>query len=150
MQTSPALDPGRTTPAAAILSSLSELGRAVAHRLANSDIEGGTLFLLRLLNRLGPARVTELAAQSRLDTSTVSRHVQNLERRGYVVRTPDPDDRRAHRLALSPEGRCAMEEMTQASLQTLEALLADWPSEDVEQFSRYMSRLVHDLQAPDA
>ena len=49
-------------------------------------------------------RVTDLAGCANLDTSTVSRHVAQLQRTGLIERTPDPDDRRAQRVELTAAG----------------------------------------------
>lgn len=45
-----------------------------------------------------------LAARLNLDSSTMSRTVQNLVVSGLVRREPDPEDRRAVMIALTPEG----------------------------------------------
>lgn len=45
-----------------------------------------------------------LAALLNLDSSTMSRTVQNLVVSGLVRREPDPDDRRAVMIALTPDG----------------------------------------------
>lgn len=130
-----------------VLFALGELGRAVGQRLSRQEIDGGTLHLLHLLHRLGPVRVTELAAQSRLDTSTVSRHLQGLERRGLIVRSPDPRDGRAQRVALSDDGQVALAEMTRAGVSALESALTGWSPGEVESLSRSLARLTDALHS---
>lgn len=47
----------------------------------------------------------ELAEFLRLDPSQVVSLVDDLQRRGLVVREPDPNDRRANVVVITPEGR---------------------------------------------
>lgn len=52
-----------------------------------------------------PARSGDLARALGVSPSAVSRAVATLERLGYVRRTPDPVDARAHVVTLSADGR---------------------------------------------
>jgi DNA-binding MarR family transcriptional regulator len=60
--------------------------------MAHIDIEGGT-------------RLTTIAARANITPQAVGELVDDLERLGYVVRQPDPDDRRAKRVVLTRRGR---------------------------------------------
>lgn len=51
------------------------------------------------------ARSTTLARELNVADPTVSDAIAALIRKGLVVRTPDPNDRRRHDLALTPAGR---------------------------------------------
>ena len=59
--------------------------------MAHIDIEGGT-------------RLTTIAARANITPQAVGELVDDLERLGYVVRQPDPDDRRAKRIVLTDRG----------------------------------------------
>lgn len=133
-----------------MLTSIEDLGRAFRNRLAPAGVETGMHFLLRTLARIGPARVTEVAAEVRLDTSTVSRHVQNLERQGYVARTQDPLDGRAYRLELSPPGRSLLDTLHHDHVATLQDLIDGWTTDEVDELTGYLTRLVRDLHDHDA
>jgi DNA-binding MarR family transcriptional regulator len=50
-------------------------------------------------------RLTDLAARSNMTLPAMSELVDELQRNGYLERRPDPDDRRAKRIALTREGR---------------------------------------------
>lgn len=49
-------------------------------------------------------RLTDIGAELLCVKSTITRLVDRLEADGLVRRTPDPDDRRAQRLLLTPRG----------------------------------------------
>lgn len=68
-------------------------------------------------------RVNDLAARHRLASTTVSVLVQQLVVSGLITRTPDPDDRRAVRLALTPAGRRTVEAWLRAHEHRLQAAL---------------------------
>lgn len=110
--------------------------------LLSPGLGRGPVKALFKLQRLGPLRVTELAVQLRLDPTTVSRHVDDLERRALVVRDPDPTDRRATLVRLSPH---AVELLDEAELERRGKLrdgLQDWSPADRETFVRLLSRFV--------
>ena len=58
---------------------------------AHIDIEGGT-------------RLTELARRANVTPQAMGELVDDLEAMGYVTRRPDPSDRRAKLIALTPRG----------------------------------------------
>ena len=51
------------------------------------------------------ARVTELADQAQITKQSMGALVDTVEARGYLERIPDPDDRRAKIVRLTPKGR---------------------------------------------
>jgi DNA-binding MarR family transcriptional regulator len=52
----------------------------------------------------GPVGMSELGRALRLEKSSLTGLVDRVQRRGLVARVPDENDRRACRIALSPEG----------------------------------------------
>ncbi|MCH7563884.1 MAG: MarR family transcriptional regulator [Gemmatimonadetes bacterium] len=70
--------------------------------------------------------VNELAARLYLEKSTASRLVNSLEEMGFVVKEPDPEDRRILRIRASPRGeaihRAIMEDLLSESVRMLEHL----------------------------
>jgi DNA-binding MarR family transcriptional regulator len=76
--------------------------------MAHIDIRGGT-------------RLTTIAARANITPQAVGELVDDLERLGYVIRRPDPDDRRAKRIMLTNHGKACVS----AALQTIAALEAE-------------------------
>ena len=67
-------------------------------------ITNGQFSLLISLNRPEPPVMGDVAALLALDRTTLTANLKPLERRGLVVVSPDPNDRRSRRLALTAEG----------------------------------------------
>src|ERR1700754_2963848 len=61
---------------------------------------GAGLAILRTLSQCGAMRVSELSELFDMDQSVISRHVADLEERGWIERTPNPRDRRSRYLRL--------------------------------------------------
>ncbi|GAB1693556.1 MarR family winged helix-turn-helix transcriptional regulator [Krasilnikovia sp. M28-CT-15] len=55
-----------------------------------------------------PMSISELAARLEVTKQGAAQIVDDMQRRGYVRRTPDPHDRRAHRLELTDRGAAAL------------------------------------------
>jgi DNA-binding MarR family transcriptional regulator len=70
-----------------------------------------TLAQGRLFARIGPdgTRLTELAEMAQVTKQTAGSLVDQLERRGYVERVPDPTDARARLVRIAERGRAAQE-----------------------------------------
>jgi DNA-binding MarR family transcriptional regulator len=91
---------------------LVKLGRLtsarVADALAREGLRAPHYGAMVALNELGAVPQSKIAQALRTDDSYVVGLVDDLERRGYVERTRDPDDRRRHSVALTPAGREAV------------------------------------------
>ncbi len=109
------------------------------------DRAGATL-LFKLSAKGDSLRVTDLAEILGVDTPTVTRKVQQLERAGMVVRQTDPDDRRASRIRLTPAGRRTIERVRRARRAWLEQLLQDWDDDDLSVLADLLSRFAGDLE----
>ncbi len=116
-------------------------------RLAGVRLDkAGAALLLKLSAGDGSLRVTDLAELLGVDTPTVTRKVQQLERDGMVVRQTDPDDRRASRIRLTPAGRRTLERVRKARRAWLEHLLEDWTDEDLSSLAVLLGRFADGLE----
>src|SRR5215211_3290390 len=77
------------------------LARASAWRLGRSLAESGLRWadyaVLHHLDAQGPVAQRELASALRIQPSNLVALMDELERRGLLRRSPDPQDRRRHR-----------------------------------------------------
>jgi DNA-binding MarR family transcriptional regulator len=105
------------------------------------ELDPAAYSLLVHLNKIAPARPTDLAAYFGIGKATVSRQLKLLENLGLIGREPDPADRRAHLLVLTPDGRHRLQRVQAARQQRLRALLGSWPEQDVRDLARSLARL---------
>src|SRR3954454_3914345 len=83
--------------------------RALESRVLEALAAAGfeiSLAQARLLQRVadGGSRLTDLAAQAQVTKQTAGELVDQLEKRGYVERVPDPRDGRARLVRLARRG----------------------------------------------
>jgi DNA-binding MarR family transcriptional regulator len=76
----------------------------------------------------------------------VSRQVAGLTRTGFVARTPDPDDGRAHLLTLTTAGRDAVAAARRHRDEWLTGLVADWDADELNDFTDHLGRFADALQ----
>lgn len=82
----------------------------VMQSLADAGFADLTLAQARIFQRIGPdgTRLTDLAEQSQVTKQTAGFLIDQLERAGYVERTPDARDARARLVRISRRGRQAL------------------------------------------
>jgi DNA-binding MarR family transcriptional regulator len=68
------------------------------------DMSRSAASVLATLRDSGPRRITELAAVEAVAQPSMTTLVSRLERDGLVRRGPDPDDARAVRVEITPDG----------------------------------------------
>jgi DNA-binding MarR family transcriptional regulator len=107
----------------------------------------GTALLYKLsLHGDEPLRVSALADLLGVDTPTVTRKAQQLEHLGYVTRDPDPEDGRATRVHLTPEGRTVLRHVVDAHRDLLASVVAGWNDEERRTFADLLDRFATSLQ----
>ena len=129
-----------------VLFALMAIGRLMRQRVEGDHLDPGTFWLLKTISARGPLRVTELAGCTNLDTSTVSRHVAQLDRTGLIERSPDPADGRAHRVGLNSHGTELVEDAFRRRRALLSRGLAGWEPDDIAQLDRLLGRFVSDIE----
>jgi DNA-binding MarR family transcriptional regulator len=106
------------------------------------EVDATTYPVLSGLARTGPVTATRLAELIGLDRTVTTRHATRLEQVGLVSRTPDPEDARATRLALTPAGQRAVKLMRTALRGIFSDALAGWDNAEAEIFAHQLGRLV--------
>jgi DNA-binding MarR family transcriptional regulator len=109
------------------------------------SLDRAAVAILRHIAESEPLRPGVLAVRLSVEASHVTRQLRHLEQAGYVVRVPDPDDRRAPHVRLTEAGLDAVERMREVRRRGMEAALADWSSADLGRLAGLFHRLVDDF-----
>jgi DNA-binding MarR family transcriptional regulator len=99
------------------------------------------------LGRGAPLSQRELGERLRLEKSTVSRLVSQLEARGWAVRGPDDADGRAVRVRLTERGERAASELADARRAKFARVLASIPEEERDRVEHALGVLAEAMRA---
>jgi DNA-binding MarR family transcriptional regulator len=138
-------DPALERDAEELYAALSELIRVYEFRdrdrICCYDVSVSQCYALEELVRRGGMTLNDLAGRLYLDKSTASRVVDALERKGYVERSPHPQDRRAVLLEATEAGRILERTIRESILAEERQLLADFDPEIRQAMTRLIARL---------
>ncbi|MFC0447122.1 MarR family winged helix-turn-helix transcriptional regulator [Rhodococcus jostii] len=103
--------------------------RAVVAASGETPIAPALTSVLFVLAARGECRQNELATDLCVSQSSLSRQISELVDAGYVSRTADPDDKRASRIRVSPNGMDILRETTERRAERLRGMLEGWSQE---------------------
>ena len=103
-------------------------------------------WLLGRIADTGPVRLSHLADWQEVDRSTMTTQVRRLEELGLVDRATDPDDGRAVRLHATRAGKERHQSTKQTARLVYEALLRDWPEDDLRAAAQVARHLTQTLE----
>lgn len=98
--------------------------------------------LLLLLSEDGAMHQTAIAQGLRLDRTTVTYLVDDLEARGWVERGRDPNDRRAHAVHVTPSGETLLAELRPRAQTAEVEFLAPLSTQECDQLKALLARLI--------
>jgi DNA-binding MarR family transcriptional regulator len=104
-------------------------------RLRRFGITYNHLFILTCLWEQDGVNVKDLSKQLLLDSSSLTGHLDRLEKRGLVLRQDDPEDRRAVRVFLTEKGRQLKEQLQPIGQELKETLQQGVPPKMVRAFA---------------
>ena len=122
---------------------------AVFGRFGLGRGEVGALSALRIAGppyRLSP---TNLAKGLMLSSAGVTSRIDRLERRGFVRRLPDPDDRRGVIIELTDEGRDAVDAAVAALTISDSQLVGRLDPQEVAQLEVLLRKFLAGLELPE-
>lgn len=104
----------------------------LSRRLRKHDLAGLTpsqLSTLSYVGQRGPVRLGDLAAAERIAPSTLTRLVNVLEERGYLLREASPDDARAFLVTVTKAGLDVLERIRSEATSLLADILLTLPAD---------------------
>ncbi len=106
--------------------------------------EWRTLSVIRVTK---PCTLRRLATEDFLDEGQMSRTVKMLVDRGWVARTPAPDDGRSFLLALTPEGEAVYQSILPEVIAANEAMLVCLTAEERQHLMSALQKILDALRA---
>lgn len=104
---------------------------------------------LQLLNQLAENESCNqlfLAKQLGRDRSAITRMIQHLELKSWLVRKADKEDKRAFTVSLSSSGRDLQEAAAALGQQTFDELWQGFRNEEKDQCSDYLFRMAQNVR----
>ncbi len=99
--------------------------------------------LLNTINRLGPIRLSGLAAEEGINPTMLSRIVGDLAEGGLIERIDDPGDRRAALVKTTRHGRRVTERMRRERTDVVSVALERLSESDLRALERALPALEH-------
>jgi len=120
-----------------VLHLFADAGRG--HKLSQQQVELVCAVIVR-----GSVGMSELGTLLHVEKSNLSNLVDRLEQRGLVVRTRDPNDRRATHVALTDQGTTVAMTIYDDVTAHLRALLHQVPARDQRHLATIARKITHD------
>jgi len=124
---------------------LAQLGAHAAsqftERLAVLELAPADAGILRLLRIAAGLSQQELAARLQIHPSRLVAILDNLEKRGFVERRANPDDRRLYSIHLTKDGGEVLEKIGKVAREHQDTLLAALSREERDELSALLLRI---------
>ena len=129
----------------------SQLADVVSHSVATVyesrlGISRDDWRVLVAVNQARHMRATDIAQHTTLDKMQVSRAIARLEKKGFLSRTADTDDKRQQILAVTPAGQAAYREVSPLMMARNDYLLQDLTPTEREVLQRYLDQVLNRAQ----
>jgi DNA-binding MarR family transcriptional regulator len=113
-----------------------------AARLAPLGISGREAAVLRAIDTTAPASQGEVARMMGVDRTTMVALIDDLQRKGLVLRCQDPEDRRKNVVALTDVGRDTLRDAARAGGEAERDFLKPLSDGEAEQFKKALHALL--------
>jgi DNA-binding MarR family transcriptional regulator len=115
---------------------------------ATGGLSYGLLSALATVAKRGPIRLADLAGIELVSAPSITRVVAELEARGLIARSVDPDDRRAFRIQVTDAGMDAVLQARAARTAVIATLLSDLTPVDLARIEAALPALETVIEAP--
>ena len=124
-----------------LLRSFRALNHIAERSISDSGLGLTDFATLEALLHKGPLTIGEIQSKVPLALGSMTAVVDRLERRGLILRTPSPADRRARVLKLSPKGRAVVEDAFSRHAADLESAMAVLTQREKRQLRALLKKL---------
>lgn len=85
----------------------------------------------------------EIANGMRMDKTTIGKALMSLEKKKYVLRKTNPEDRRYKRISLTKTGKCRIEKLLAEHRAWFQEVMSTLKEKEQKQFAEYCERLLN-------
>ncbi|MGH8744856.1 MAG: MarR family winged helix-turn-helix transcriptional regulator [Burkholderiales bacterium] len=110
--------------------------------LAPSDITAAQYVVILFVANGLASQASEVCTILRQDPGAMTRMVDRLESKGFIRRVPNPEDRRATRLELTPEGKAVYPKILATAVGVLNRYLRGFAKGEVRQMEDFLKRML--------
>jgi DNA-binding MarR family transcriptional regulator len=119
-----------------------ELIDALDRELASYDISAPQLIVLACLANEDATSPGNICKSMSYDPGAMTRMIDRLQQKGLVERIPNPADRRATRLMLTPAGRALYPQLLAAKERVQAQFLRGFSAAEVNELERLLHRML--------
>jgi len=117
------------------------LTRLLDKRMAREGASLARTRVLLMIQRRGPVKAIDIAELFGLAPRTVTDTLDGMERQGLIRREPDPKDRRAKRILITPAGQQAVAATEPLRRELTGQVIGSLSAEERETFARILGKL---------
>jgi DNA-binding MarR family transcriptional regulator len=146
------LRPGLDMDAYQVTARISRIGLHIARHqeevFGRTGLNRGEIGVLSALRTAGHQRLspTRLFKGLMLSSAGITSRLDRLEKRGFVRRAPDPEDRRAVLVELTEAGRKVLDEAVAANTKSEAALLDSLTAKEISTLGKLLRKLLAGLE----
>jgi MarR family 2-MHQ and catechol resistance regulon transcriptional repressor len=118
-------------------------------KYSNVDLTPEQFLLIDLLWNRGPLSQYELAILLQKDKNSVTKLVDALERKKYVVREQNPDDRRSNTVILTDKAEILKDDAKSKGIFILERMLQGISEDELKVFLDTLGKLSSNMTVSD-
>ncbi|HKK47209.1 MAG TPA: MarR family winged helix-turn-helix transcriptional regulator [Balneolaceae bacterium] len=110
------------------------------------DLTVSQMVILNLLNNDDGLCQHSLAEMLNKDKSAVLRQINCLEKKHFLIKIPDPEDKRRKKLVLTKPGLKVLRKALNVENELLETVLGDVGEQDLKTFYRVLEQIYKSIQ----
>lgn len=118
-------------------------------RQHNIDLTPEQFLLIDLLWNQGPMSQLDIADQMQKDKNSITKLVDAIERKGYVVRQQNPNDRRSNTIVLTELGNSLKDDAKTKGIFILNNMLDGIPESELNSFLETLDKLCSNMTISD-
>lgn len=147
----PGADPLASEAVAALVRTHIMVADELGRRLRPSEVSLTGFLILGLLKVAGGTlRPSTIARWLRMTRGTVTGLLDSLEKRGFVRRLDDPDDRRMLRIELTDAAEAMLRDLLPAVFAADRAIMADLDAAELRELVRLLGKVQRTLRTAEA